>query len=52
MDMSGKVVYQLDGVEAESNQYALPLNGIESGMYIIKLSDEFGNSSINRFNVK
>jgi hypothetical protein len=52
MDMSGKVVCQLDGVEAESNQYTLPLNGMVSGMYIIKLSDEFGNSSINRFNVK
>jgi surface protein len=52
MDMSGKVVYQLDGVESESNQYTLPLNGIESGMYIVKLSDEFGNTTINRFNIK
>jgi hypothetical protein len=52
MDMSGKVVYQLDGVETESNQYTLPLNGIESGMYIVKLSDEFGNTTINRFNIK
>jgi len=52
MDMSGKVVYQLDGVEAESNEYTLSLNGFESGMYIIKLSDEFGNSLINRFSIK
>jgi surface protein len=52
MDMSGKVVYQLDGVETESNQYTLPLNGIESGMYIVKLSDEFGNTTINRFSIK
>ena len=52
MDMSGKVVYQSDGVETESNQYTLPLNGIESGMYIVKLSDEFGNTTINRFNIK
>jgi hypothetical protein len=52
MDMSGKVVYQLNGVEAESNEYTLSLNGFESGMYIIKLSDEFGNSLINRFSIK
>jgi surface protein len=52
MDMSGKVVYKLDGVETEINQYILPLNGIESGMYIVQLSDEFGNTKINRFSIK
>jgi hypothetical protein len=52
MDMSGKVVYKLDGVETEINQYVLPLNGIQSGMYIVQLSDEFGNTKINRFSIK
>ena len=52
MDMSGKVVYKLDGVETAINQYTLPLNGIESGMYIVQLSDEFGNTTINRFSIK
>jgi hypothetical protein len=52
MDMSGKVIIKLDGVHAESNQYTLPLNGIVSGMYVVKLSDELGNTTINRFNIK
>jgi surface protein len=52
MDMSGKVVYKLDGVETAINQYTLALNGIESGMYIVQLSDEFGNTTINRFSIK
>jgi len=52
MDMSGKVVYKLDGVQTAINQYTLPLNGIESGMYIVQLSDEFGNTTINRFSIK
>jgi surface protein len=52
MDMSGKVIYKLDGVETAINQYTLPLNGIESGMYIVQLSDEFGNTTINRFSIK
>jgi surface protein len=52
MDMSGKVIIKLDGVHAESNLYTLPLNGIVSGMYVVKLSDELGNTTINRFNIK
>ena len=52
MDMSGKVIIKLNGVHAESNQYTLPLNGIVSGMYVVKLSDELGNTTINRFNIK
>ena len=51
MDMSGKVVYKLDGVETAINQYTLPLNGIESGMYIVQLSDKFGNTTTNRFSI-
>jgi len=51
MDMSGKVVYKLDGVQTAINQYTLPLNGIESGMYVVQLSDKFGNTTINRFNI-
>ena len=51
MDMSGKVVYKLDGVQTAINQYTLPLNGIESGMYIVQLSDKLGNTTINRFNI-
>ena len=52
MDMSGKVIFESNGIEAVSNEYSLPLSGLVSGMYIIKLSDEFGNSFINRFNIK
>jgi surface protein len=52
MDMSGKVIIKLNGVHAESNLYTLPLNGIVSGMYVVKLSDELGNTTINRFNIK
>jgi hypothetical protein len=52
MDMSGKVVLESNGVEASSDEYSLPLNGLVSGMYIIKLSDELGNTFINRFNIK
>jgi surface protein len=51
MDMSGKVVYKLDGVQTAINQYTLALNGIESGMYIVQLSDKLGNTTINRFSI-
>jgi hypothetical protein len=52
MDMSGKVILEETDVETESNEYTLSLNGFNSGMYIIKLSDECGNTLINRFSVK
>jgi hypothetical protein len=52
MDMSGKVVYKLDGVQTAINQYTLQLDAIESGMYIVQLSDKLGNTTINRFNIK
>jgi surface protein len=52
MDMSGKVVYKLDGVQTVINQYTLQLDAIESGMYIVQLSDKLGNTTINRFNIK
>jgi hypothetical protein len=48
-DLTGKIVYQAENVSAQSSVYSFDINALKRGVYIIRIQDEMGNVSVNKF---
>jgi hypothetical protein len=50
-DLTGKILYQAENVSAQSSVYSFDINTLNRGVYIIRIQDEMGQTSVSRFSV-
>jgi hypothetical protein len=50
-DLTGKILYQAENVSAQSSVYSFDINSLNRGVYIIRIQDEMGQTSVSRFSV-
>jgi hypothetical protein len=50
-DLTGKILYQAENVSAQSSVYSFDINSLKRGVYIIRIQDEMGQTSVSRFSV-
>ena len=50
-DLTGKILYQAENVSAQSSVYSFDINSLNRGIYIIRIQDEMGQTSVSRFSV-